>query len=229
MILAFQLACCLRTLCLMEGTDANSAICLGWFDRSSCYLLSVAILCNSLGKQEDISAIYSQITPILDVLNQGGEPPTTEIETLAANSATRSELCRSLHRIGQLHIFPEEYSSLSLIAESDLIVWLMHPSELGTVPDEIELVSEIKRSEGDPAEDYSFFVFKFRYQSMCNGDWMAGVAGPYWNGYVDDHAPPGVFSMFEAFDSRTPEDHLKKTEELILSRLWYVSVGYIRA
>lgn len=47
---------------------------------------------------------------------------------------------------------------------------------------------------------------------------------PYWGsaveadgGEVPWHAPPGTFTRFEPFDSRTPAEHIAKIEELILN------------
>ena len=116
--------------------------------------------------------------------------------------------------------------ALEMIAESDLVAWLLHPNELGGVPDGIELAEVIEREEGDPPEKYRFYVFKFRTLEphwMARHGWVAGVAGPYWDGQDPDASPPGVFSEFEPFNLRTPAEHLARIEQIVLRKLkWRV-------
>lgn len=114
-------------------------------------------------------------------------------------------------QIDQEELFPDEHRELKYIAESDLAAWLLHPNELDAVPDNIELAEVIEREGGEPREKYRFYVFKFRTLEphwMAKHGWVAGVAGPYWDGEDPEDAPPGVFSRFEAFNlmqsRRTP-------------------------
>lgn len=61
-------------------------------------------------------------------------------------------------------------------------------------------------------------VFRFRTKPphwAATTGWMAGVAGPYFDGDDAFDAPAaGVFSKFEAFESRSPEDHLAAMEQM---------------
>lgn len=156
---------------------------------------------------------------MVSAIESGGQYSAVALTTLAKRRDTRSVLFRALHEVRKAEVFPKEYGALWQIAESDLTAWLMHPNELGKVPDEMILAKEIDRSEGEPPQKYKFFIFKFRTLPphwAADEGWTAGIAGPYWDGKLPLVSPPGVFSRFESFDSATPEEHLQKTEELVL-------------
>ena len=174
------------------------------------------------GQRKLDSLIMSQISPIVSMIQSGGPIETDRILDIAKRPETRSTLFRALHEINRPELFPREYSELWQIAESDLVTWLMHPNELGVSPDEIVLAKEIDWIEGNPTQKYRFFIFKFRISPphwTSDKGWMAGVAGPYWDGELPLVSPPCVFSRFEPFDSATSEEHLKKTEKLLLKVL----------
>jgi hypothetical protein len=94
------------------------------------------------------------------------------------------------------------------LSEGQLVEWLLHPNELGARPDEIELMKKIE--DGDRGR---WLVYRFRMREphwAAKDGWMAGVVGPV--GPADDAEPlpeaPVVFSMFNAFDSASPEEHV---------------------
>jgi len=180
------------------------------------YLATVA------GARRRDQALFSAILPILSAVESGSTVPTDQLVELARRPDTRSLLFRALHELKQSNLMPQEYASLQSIAKSDLVAWLLHPNELGAVPDEIELVKEIEREEDDdPPRKYRFFLFKFRTKPphwAAKDGWIAGIAGPYWDGQLPLHSPPCVFSRFESIDSATSEEHLRKTEELFLQK-----------
>ena len=168
------------------------------------------------GARQLHDAIAGKIDPLIERIRAGGQITNSEIDVLAANAVTRNYLYLGLVKIGRKELFPEKYHSLASHAESDLVVWLMHPNELGAAPAEIILASVIQREEdGKP---YQFCVFKFRESMDADSKWLAGVAGPYW-GKEDYTAPaPGVFSRFDAFESNTPEGHVAAVEKLLLGK-----------
>lgn len=99
-----------------------------------------------------------------------------------------------------------------------MAAWLLFPTELGVLPDEIVLTKEIKRGEGAPSRPCRYFIFKFRTHPphwAAKDGWMAGVAGPYFSDWKSEESPSMVFSRFEAYDSATPEEHLNKTLETL--------------
>jgi hypothetical protein len=103
------------------------------------------------------------------------------------------------------------------MAEANLIGWLNHPNELRSPPDQIELMKKVKA----PRADGYYFVFRYRVEEphwAAKDGWMAGVAGPYdLTGAPAPHAR-GTFSRFEAYDSRTPEEHVEVTHRAVIER-----------
>jgi hypothetical protein len=156
------------------------------------------------------AGLAGRIEPVLAAVREGRTPLPDEVYRLAADPATRSVLYRALRALGHADLFPAAQTSAEAIAESDLVVWLLHGNELGAAPDEIELVSAIDRA-GPPAPG-RYYLFRFKtsppHWAAASG-WMAGVAGPYAPGEeAFDQRPGRVFSRFEPFDSRSPEDHV---------------------
>ncbi|MBN2271215.1 MAG: hypothetical protein JXN61_11415 [Sedimentisphaerales bacterium] len=166
--------------------------------------------------------LLRQIYPIIARLQKGEDVPAEEIQDLVSRPETRSLTYRALKMIGQEELFPEEYRTLVHIAESDLVAWLLHPNELNAIPDNIELVEVIEREDEESSEKCRFYLFRFRTLKphwMANRGWVAGIAGPYWDGKDPDVSPEGVFSELEPFDSLAPEEHLAKIERIVMRKL----------
>lgn len=161
--------------------------------------------------------IDAQCEPILRALAAGRPVAAKEIDAIAAQPAPRATLYRALCAAGKQNLFPAAWKSLDKIAESDMVVWLLHPNELGAIPDEIELMKTIERTGDIPPETSRFFIFRYRMHPphwAAGEGWLAGVAGPYGL-HEDPMAPPAcVFSRFEAFDAFSPEQHLARTESV---------------
>lgn len=157
-------------------------------------------------------AMRARIEPVLAAVREGRTPSPDEIHDLAANAATRSLLRRALRQLGRDDLFPVRYATPEALAESDMVVWLLHGNELGAVPDDIELATTMERTAGAPPRRCRYFVFRFRTRPphwAASSGWMAGVAGPYFEGdEILDTPPAGIFSRFERFDARSPEEHL---------------------
>ena len=150
--------------------------------------------------------LAARLEPVLAAAREGRTPPPDVVHALAGNPSTRSLLRRALRAMGRPELFPTQFDTPDALAESDLVVWLMHGNELGAAPDGIELAATIDRGAG------RFYVFRFRTDPphwAASKGWMAGVAGPY-SGSEEafDQPAAGVFSRFEPFDSRSPEEHL---------------------
>jgi hypothetical protein len=151
--------------------------------------------------------LAGRMEPVIAALRDGRTPPPDDVHALAADATTRSTLRRVLRDMGRGELFPQRYAGPEALAESDLVVWLMHGNELGAAPDAIELATAIDRDGAG-----RFFVFRFRTEPphwASSKGWMAGVAGPYAAGEEAFDTPAaGVFSRFEPFDSRSPEEHV---------------------
>lgn len=163
-------------------------------------------------------AIAALIAPVIEAIENGEAVHDAAIATLAQRLDTRCALYRALHEIGQPERFPKKWAALERIAEADLAVWLMHPNELRALPDEIELAGVFEREAGEPPAPCRYFVFKYRMLAphwAAEEGWMAGAAGPYWDDEAPLFPPCGVFSRFEPFEEATPEEHLRRVEEII--------------
>ena len=137
------------------------------------------------------------------------------IETIAASDEARNTFYEKLKEHNRTSIFPEKYRTKAAFAQSDLVNWLTYPTELGCVPDAIELTDVIVEADEEGTRDW--FLFRFRAsKSTFRGEidptvWLAGWSGPFPN----DSAPGDVLnpgdhiSNFEPWDSKTPEEHLR--------------------
>ena len=141
---------------------------------------------------------------------------------ISADSESRNWFYQNLQRLGKIELFPEKYKNQKAFAESNMVDWLIYPTELGRVPDEIELMNVFDTEE----EEYYLFRFK-SIEAFEEEGWMAGVSGPYDKNEKPTTLSGGyTFSHFEKWDSKTPEEHfngivdnisewwMKKAEEL---------------
>jgi hypothetical protein len=159
-----------------------------------------------------------RLGPVLEALERGEEPRREDLVRFARDRATRRVLHDALSQHEKLALFPREYLRWELVAEGDLVGWLCHPHELGCAPDEIELMGQVPAPAGAHA-GRTYFVFRYRTKPphwAADQGWLAGVAGPY--ALAEEPAPwaPGTFSRFEAWDSRTPEQHVAATHAAVL-------------
>jgi hypothetical protein len=138
-------------------------------------------------------------------------------ESIAAHAEVRNTLYDLLGRSSRSDLFPHRYRTQEAFAESAMVNWLVYPTELGQVPDEIELMKVV--TSGSPGEEEDYYVFRFRMDEphwAAKHGWMAGVAG----GFARRDQPTTVaggntFSSFAAWDSQTPEGHVGEVTDLI--------------
>lgn len=141
------------------------------------------------------------------------------IQEVAGSHEARGWLYAALDRMDLLELFPAEYATQEALAYADMVRWLIFPTELDREPDEIELMKVISQDSGTPDGIGDYYVFRFRTfppHWAAEKGWMAGVSGPFIRDA--DLTPFGggdTFSEFEAWDSRTAEEHLGDTQEWI--------------
>lgn len=167
------------------------------------------------GARDVYLRLTERIAPVETRLSAGQEPAAADLQRFAGDRETRQVLYDALKGHDRLALFPKAFGTPELLAEGALVLWLCHPNELAAPPDEIERMAEVPApaSQGRGAR---YFVFRFRTKPphwAAKDGWMAGIAGPY-----DGTGPlpvelSGTFSRFEAFDSRTPEEHVRVTLE----------------
>jgi hypothetical protein len=146
----------------------------------------------------------------MDAVRENRPSAQDMVTELAEVPATRNYLFARLKEIGKADMFPAALRSLEKVAESDLARWLMHPNELGDAPAEMEMVRRLAvRGEGRSG---SIFLFRFRAgpsNFAAGRGWMAGVAGPYWDGFESPDFASGSFSELARFDRLTVEQHVE--------------------
>jgi hypothetical protein len=140
--------------------------------------------------------------------------PDDAIARVAADPEGREPLYRLLKSRNELFRMPDEYRTQVALAESALVIWLCHPAELGSAPDEIELM-EVVSAEATMADgstgDLDYYMFRFRTfppHWAADKGWLAGMAGPYLRSATpttDSHGP--TFSAFHPWNGKTAEDH----------------------
>jgi hypothetical protein len=153
--------------------------------------------------------IIEQIAPIVELLKAGKSPAEAELLRYAARSDTRRALYEALEPMGKESLFPSQYMTLEAAAEADMVFWLLHPNELGSVPDSIELMARVKRQH--EGMDLEYFVYRFRMLEphwLAQDGWTVGISGPYLENAALYAWAAGTFSTFEKYDSKTPEEHV---------------------
>jgi hypothetical protein len=138
-------------------------------------------------------------------------------ETIAAHAEMRNTLHGMLERLRKAELFPRRYRTQAAFAESEMVSWLVYPTELGQVPDEIELMKVI--AAGNPGDEQDYYVFRFRMHEphwAADDGWMAGVAGAFARrDQPTTEAQGDTFSSFTAWDSKTPEEHVGVVTQLL--------------
>ncbi len=135
-------------------------------------------------------------------LGRGDPVHPAQLESMAAAPVDRAELWEALERIGRLEAFPARQRNRTALAEADLARWLAS-SAGGFAPETIEALGEVVRSEG------VLVVLRFRHPSVREGQWLAGVAGPFRPGVPLGVRGKWTGSLFDLAASATIEEHAR--------------------
>jgi len=160
-----------------------------------------------------------QMFALISLLRLGGEINNEIIKKVAKTAENRIILYDELCKLGKKSLFPEQFRTQVFFAESNMVNWLIYPTELGREPDEIELMEVIPQ---DPKDGYGireYYIFRFRTMPphwAAEDGWMAGISGPYLRKEIPTTKSYGyTFSCFEPWESKTPKEHLKEIQEVI--------------
>jgi hypothetical protein len=100
-----------------------------------------------------------------------------------------------------------------------MVNWLVYPTELNRVPDEIELMKVVPVDTGLPGGIYDYYLFRFRTKEphwAAKNGWIAGVSGPFLRGDEPTTDALGdTFSSFAKWDSKTPDEHVGDIRKLM--------------
>jgi hypothetical protein len=153
----------------------------------------------------------------LGLLRSGNEVPPEAVIGIARSPECRNWFFRGLKEIGREDLFPREFRTQRAFAESEMVNWLIFPTELDRAPDEIELMAVIPtNTPAGPAEHY---IFRFRTLPphwAAEKGWMAGGAGPF----LTEEGPTtegggDTFSTFTPWSSKTSEEHARELAGVI--------------
>lgn len=142
----------------------------------------------------------------------GAEIPRESILSLAADTEYAYLTHELLEEHGLLSLFPQEYGSPEYLAKSDMVHWLTYPTELGKVPDEIELIGKVKYFFGKD----EYYVFRYRSDSENLGDELKGKWLIGWSSEGGE-----TFSNFdplEKYEKGSPEKTLKNIKKHAIGR-----------
>jgi hypothetical protein len=147
----------------------------------------------------------------------GRDVPDAVLRDIAAASETRNSLFEYLESANRLERFPKEFLSQEALAESEMVDWLIYPTELARAPSEIEVVRTVDATrDGD---DYIYYVFKFRTNPphwAAEDGWMLGVAGPFLGSAVPSATSYGdTFSTFAKLDETDIEGYVEEIRALL--------------
>jgi hypothetical protein len=155
-----------------------------------------------------------KVFALISLIRRGETVDAAQIDLVATNNETRILLWRRLREFGKTQLMPERWATSEQLAASDLVWWASHPNEIGTPPEEIELM--VIFSVDLEGEELEVFLFRFREYPKPwapSQGWMAGIAGPFRDG----ESLGSPWSAFDAWDSISPDKHFKK---LIKNACW---------
>ncbi len=149
-------------------------------------------------------------------LGQNVEPSV--LEEVAADAESRKWLFDNLSSLDREQLYPDKFKTQEAFAESDLVNWLLYPTELGRKPDAIELmrVVEVDSKSEDGMVEFYVFRFKSNHEDWSDKGWIAGVSGYFPVKHKPSTEAGGyTFSSFEKWEDKTPEQHVAEIRNLI--------------
>lgn len=142
-----------------------------------------------------------------------------EIKTFSKAPEIRSNFYRLLKSFNAELLFPQELYTFEKGAESDLVNWLLFPTELDTIPSKIEFLKKIDHSKDGTI--FTYYVFQFRTKEphwAAKNGWMIGVVGPYFKNSNPYDWTNGTFSRLTKVSEATPEEEVIWTHNNIYEK-----------
>jgi hypothetical protein len=142
----------------------------------------------------------------------------TLYEEIAADSETRQWFYDNLKKLGKDDLFPARFKTQEYFAESDMVNWLLYPTELARKPDSIQLMKTITVDTKGEDGVVDFFVFRFKSndRAWVKDGWMAGISGYFIKKEEPTTEANGyTFSSFEKWESNSADEHLGDISDLI--------------
>lgn len=168
---------------------------------------AVVVLADAAANEEPWIALWGNV----GLARLGRSVAPTDLERIAAELSCRSVLYDILSSIDRRDLFPRQFADQASLAAGEMARWLAYPTELGAVPDHLELVTTVELPTADGPSD--LFVFRFRMELPHWGakdGWMIGAAGPFRRAQQPTTEALGyTFSRFESEASMGLDEHVK--------------------
>jgi hypothetical protein len=157
---------------------------------------------------------YLKYFAVTSLLRHEFVAPADEFNQVARNSYTRISLYSTLQTARRLDLFPRTYETQPALAESDMVRWLVYPTELGRAPDSIEQMAIRSVNTPEGIKDYYFYRFRTNPPHWAaDMGWLAGIAGPFLRSDTPTAESDGyTFSEFKPWTDSFPDEYMKANE-----------------
>lgn len=171
------------------------------------YFVSDAIL-SALEKLMQVKVNRIRYYALETLLQNGKSIPPQTVAELAEDLEYAELTYRLLEKHGCADLFPAQYATSEYLAKSDLVHWLIYPTELNQPPDEIELLGTVT------VKKELFHIFKYKSNSKNLTEDLHNVYLIGWSG-----SEGGTFSNFDKlsdFEKKTPQKTIKHIAKKLL-------------
>ncbi len=139
-------------------------------------------------------------TEALSALYQLGQSEAAqELIQLAAEPIARVRVLAYAEELDLIDQIPESYQTPIARAESELAIWLAHPSNMGIAPNTLELADcrqLMWPSFDDPVD---CFLFRYRYEFAAEKIENIGIAGPLTHAFAIQMSNLSIADMYACF------------------------------
>jgi len=165
---------------------------------------------------------FEKIKPIYEKLESGQAVTHEDIFPYAKSYETREACFSLLKEHNKSELFPKEFYSIVMAAESNLANWLVFPTELDAYPKEMEHVKRVTLDFDGKNNYVHYEVFKCRVDEphwAAKDGWFFGVVGPYFDDSKPFDFPGSTFCRINStVDKISPDDEAKWVHENISLR-----------
>ena len=142
------------------------------------------------------------------LLGEGKEVPAEIILQLANDLVYADNTYSMLSALGKEALFPKELANVEYLAKSNMVNWLVYPTELGKEPDDIEYLGNVEVKK----EIYHIFRFRSDSDNLPENNknvwligWSNGEGGTFSN-----------FNLYSEYEKSTVEKTLKNIKKKLL-------------
>lgn len=155
----------------------------------------------------------------VSLVRLGEQPRSESLLAIAKDAESRNHLLEELTKLEKKALFPKSELTQPKLAESDMVGWLTFPTELGRMPDHIQLMKVVERDTGPEGGVFVYYVFRFKLDppdERAADGWLAGISGPFRKQEFPTPDSWGeTFSTFTAWNKFNAEEHLSSVQELL--------------